>query len=636
MTDSGTILSTISSPEDLKNLNLEDLRELAKEIRGYLIKSVSETGGHLAPNLGVVELTLALHRVLDSPRDRIVWDVGHQSYTHKIICGRLGDFCTLRQPGGMSGFPKLSESPHDVFETGHSSTSIAAALGMAIARDIRGEEGEVVAVIGDGALTAGLAYEGLNNAGALGIKLIVVLNDNSMSISPNVGAMSGYLARLRSDPTYNRLKEDVNSLVDRLPNLGKSVAGSVRRVKGSLKYLLLPGMIFEELGFTYLGPVDGHDLAATMEILDRARRIPGPVLVHANTVKGKGYAPAEERPDKFHGIGSFDPKTGNGKKSSSTPSYTEVFSDALIRLAEEDDRIVAITAAMPDGTGTDSMAERFPERFFDVGIAEPGAVTFAAGLASKGMRPIVAIYSTFLQRGYDGVVHDVANQGLPVVFGIDRAGIVGADGDTHQGAFDVAYLRHVPGMVLASPRDEAELGDLLYSAVNWNCPAAVRYPRGAGPGARFGGEFTFIEPGRGELLREGTDAAIVAFGHPVTAAHKAAEAMAKEGVEIAVANARFAKPLDSDLILSLAREVPVLITVEEGCSAGGFGSAVLELLHRELPCSVIPEVVILGFPDRFIPHGDQESQRSELGLDADGILKVLRDHVTDRSSHTAN
>ncbi|MFO7942649.1 MAG: 1-deoxy-D-xylulose-5-phosphate synthase [Bacillota bacterium] len=636
MTDSGTILSKISSPEDLKNLRFEELKELAEEIRGYLVQSVSETGGHLAPNLGVVELTLALHRVLDSPKDRIVWDVGHQSYTHKIICGRLGDFCTLRQAGGISGFPKLSESPHDVFETGHSSTSIAAALGMAVARDIRGDDGEVVAVIGDGALTAGLAYEGLNNAGALGTKLIVILNDNSMSISPNVGAMSGYLARLRSDPTYNRLKEDVNNLVDRLPNLGKSVAGSVRRVKGSLKYLLLPGMIFEELGFTYLGPVDGHDLAATMEILKRARRIPGPVLVHAKTIKGKGYAPAEERPDKFHGVGSFDPRTGNGRKSSSSPSYTDVFSEALVRLAEEDERIVAITAAMPDGTGTDAMAERFPERFFDFGIAEPGAITFAAGLATKGMRPIVAIYSTFLQRGYDGVVHDVANQNLPVIFAVDRAGIVGADGDTHQGAFDIAFLRHVPRMVLAAPRDEAEMGDLLYSAVKWNCPAAVRYPRGSGPGVGFEGDFTFIEPGRGESLRQGSAAAILAFGHPVTAACEAAEVMAKEGVEIGVANARFAKPLDKDLILDLAREVPLLLTVEEGCRAGGFGSAVLELLHRELPASAIPEVVVLGFPDRFIPHGDQEAQRAELGLDCAGILEVLRDHLADQSSHTAD
>ncbi len=636
MTESGSLLSKISSPQDIKNMSTGELKRLAAEIRSYMIQSVSETGGHLAPNLGVVELTIALHRVLDSPRDRIVWDVGHQSYTHKMICGRLGDFCTLRQPGGMSGFPKMSESPHDVFETGHSSTSIAGALGMAVARDIRGEDGEVVAVIGDGALTAGLAYEGLNNAGHFGTKMIVVLNDNSMSISPNVGAMSGYLSRLRSDPTYNRLKEDVNNLIDRLPSIGRTMAGSVRRVKGSLKYLLLPGMIFEELGITYLGPVDGHDIPATIEVLERARRIPGPVLVHAMTIKGKGYEPAEKRPDKFHGVGSFDLETGDGRGSSSTPSYTEVFSDALVRLAEMDDRVVAITAAMPDGTGTDEMSRRFPDRFFDVGIAEPGAVTFAAGLATRGMRPVVAIYSTFLQRGYDGIIHDVANQRLPVIFAVDRAGVVGADGDTHQGAFDVAYLRHVPRVTVAAPRNESQLGDLMYSALRWGGPVAIRYPRGSGPGVTFDGEFEFIERGTAELLRRGGDAAVLAFGHPVAEAERAAAVLSEEGREVGVVDARFAKPLDEELILRMAREVPLLVTVEEGAVSGGFGSAVLELLHSSLPAREIPEVVVLGLPDRFIPHGDQSAQRTEFGLDAEGIARTIRDRLGDASSHTAD
>ncbi len=634
MTESGSQLAQITCPDDIRGMSVSELTRLAGEIRRHIIETVSETGGHLAPNLGVVELTLALHRVLESPRDRIVWDVGHQSYTHKIICGRLGDFCTLRQDGGISGFPKIGESPHDVFETGHSSTSVAAALGMAVARDIRGEEGEVVAVIGDGALTGGLAYEGLNNAGHLGTKMTVVLNDNSMSISSNVGAISGYLSRLRSDPTYNRLKEDVNALVERLPSVGRPITGSIRRVKGSLKYLLLPGMIFEELGFTYLGPVDGHDIGAMMGVLQRAQRIPGPVLIHTITVKGKGYEPAERRPDKFHGVGSFDLATGDGRKSSST-SYTDVFSRALLRLAKTDERVVAITAAMPDGTGTDAMAESFPERFFDVGIAEPGGVTFAAGLASRGMRPVVAVYSTFLQRAYDQVVHDVAHQNLPVIFAVDRAGVVGADGDTHQGAFDIAFLRHVPNMTLAAPRDEAELGNLLHSALLWGGPVALRYPRGSGPGTPVDGAFQMITRGRGERLRSGTDAAVLAFGHPVSEAMRAAEILDGDGYRIAVADARFAKPLDEDLILSLAREVPLIVTVEEGSVQGGFGSAVLELLHRELAASERPEIEILGLPDRFIPHGDQDAQRVQFGLDATGIARALREHLGISSSHSA-
>lgn len=627
------LLPHIKSPADVKLLDLDKLQQLAGEIRRRIISTVSETGGHLAPNLGVVELTLGIHHVFDSPRDKIIWDVGHQSYTHKMISGRLDEFCTLRQGGGLSGFPKRSESAHDVFETGHSSTSVAAALGFALAGERTGDERDVVAVIGDGALTGGLAYEGLNNAGDMGVNLTVVLNDNSMSISANVGAMSRYLTRLRSDPSYHRIKDDIHHVLDRFPGVGRSVAGSIRRVKGGLKYLLLPGIIFEELGFTYLGPVDGHDLEAVIEVLEKARGIRGPVMVHAVTVKGKGYEPAERKPERFHGVGSFDVDTGDGNKSSSA-TYTDVFADTVVHLAERDERVVAITAAMPEGTGLDGFARRFPERFFDVGIAEQSAVTIAAGLAAGGLRPVVAVYSTFLQRAYDQVVHDVAHQKLPVVLALDRAGIVGADGDTHQGAFDIAFLRHVPNMVVMAPRDENQLRHMLATAVSHDGgPVAVRYPRGSGRNVPLDSELQILPLGRGELLGAGGDAAIVALGHPVHDALKAREILREAGVEAAVMDARYAKPLDRRMILQLARNTPLLVTVEEGTVQGGFGSAVLELLADELVPAEMPRVHMIGLPDQFIPHGDQGVQRSEYGLDAEGIAAKVQLLLEDRSLH---
>ncbi len=627
------LLPHIKSPADVKLLDLAKLEQLAGEIRRRIIATVSETGGHLAPNLGVVELTLGLHHVYDSPKDKIVWDVGHQSYTHKMISGRLDDFVSLRQEGGMSGFPKRAESVHDVFETGHSSTSVAAALGFALAGEIRGDEQEVVAVIGDGALTGGLAYEGLNNAGDMGANLTVVLNDNSMSISANVGGMARYLTRLRSDPSYHRIKDDIQYVLDRFPSVGRSVAGSIRRVKGGLKYLLIPGILFEELGFTYLGPVDGHDMEAVIDILEKARQIKGPVLVHVVTVKGKGYEPAERRPERFHGVGSFDVRTGNGKKSSSV-TYTQVFADTVVGLAERDERVVAITAAMPEGTGLDRFAERFPDRFFDVGIAEQSAVTIAAGLAAGGLRPVVAVYSTFLQRAYDQVVHDVAHQKLPVVLALDRAGIVGADGETHQGAFDIAFLRHVPNMVIMAPRDENELRHMLATSIAYEGgPVAIRYPRGAGRGVSLDPELKTLPLGRGELLADGGDVAIVALGHPVHDALRARDILREAGVEVAVMDARYAKPLDARLILQLARRTRLMITVEEGTVQGGFGSAVLERLADEMDSSEMPRFHMIGLPDRFIPHGDQGAQRAQYGLDGEGIAAKIRILLNDRSLH---
>ncbi len=610
----GDLLPYITSPEDIKMLDLSNLQRLAHEIRRHIISSVSQTGGHLAPNLGTVELTLGIHHVFDSPRDRIIWDVGHQAYTHKIITGRLERFDTLRQGGGLSGYPCRDESPHDAFGTGHSSTSVAAALGFATAARLRGEDRDTVAVIGDGALTGGLAYEGLNNAGDMGVDLKVVLNDNSMSIAPNVGAMSRYLSRLRSEPTYQRLKDDVTDVLNSIPRVGRPVTDSIRRIKGGLKYLLIPGIIFEELGFTYLGPVDGHDLGALIDILEKARRIDGPVLVHAITVKGRGYEPAENKPDKFHGVGAFDVHSGSSGGSASV-KYTDVFADTLVQLAEEDERIVAITAAMPDGTGLSRFAERHPDRFFDMGIAEQAAVTFAAGLAASGLRPVAAIYSTFLQRAYDQVMHDAAMQRLPVVFALDRAGIVGGDGETHQGAFDIAYLRHIPNMVVMAPRDEDQLRHMMATACSHeDGPVAVRYPRGSGWGVTLSGDPRVLPIGRGELLRTGDDAAIIALGHPVHEALRAHEILGEQGIGAAVLDARFVKPLDREMIVKLAESAPVLVTVEDGVLCGGFGSAVLEVLTADIPPAKMPVVTRIGLPDEFIPHGDQGAQRREYGL----------------------
>ncbi|ACX52500.1 deoxyxylulose-5-phosphate synthase [Ammonifex degensii KC4] len=614
------MLARVNTPEDLKALSLAELEELAAELREFIINTVAHTGGHLAPNLGVVELTLALYRVFDFPRDKIIWDVGHQCYVHKIITGRKERFGTLRQLGGVSGFPSREESPYDIFGTGHASTSISAALGLAKARDLAGDHYAVVAVIGDGALTGGMALEALNHAGHLQTDLIVVLNDNEMSISKNVGALANYLSRLRSDPAYRRLQEEFESLTSRLPGFGPRLRDFLSRLKGSVKYLVVPGMFFEELGFTYLGPVDGHHLPTLLRILERARALKGPVLVHVVTRKGKGYKPAEEDPDLYHGVGPFNPETGE-LYSSSLPTYTEIFGRTLVRLAEEDPRIVAITAAMPSGTGLKLFAQRFPHRFFDVGIAEQHAVTFAAGLAVGGYRPVVAIYSTFLQRAYDQIIHDVCLQRLPVVFALDRAGIVGEDGATHQGLFDLAYLRSIPHMVVMAPADENELQHMLKTALTHEGPIALRYPRGTGLGVTLDADPRPLPIGQGVVLREGRDVTLIAIGNMVPRALKAAEELAAQGISAAVINARFVKPLDIELILRYAKRTRWVVTIEEGILAGGFGSAVAECLTSHGLGEV--KITRLGIEDTFVEHGHPEELRKKYGLDVQGIVRAV-------------
>ncbi len=612
------ILPSIRGPADVKRLTRGELEALADEIRQEIVATVAANGGHLAPSLGVVELTLALHRVFNSPVDKIIWDVGHQCYAHKLITGRRDRFRSLRQRGGISGFPKRRESPHDVFETGHSSTSIAAALGMAKARDLAGEDFSVVAVIGDGALTGGMAFEALNNAGHLGTRLIVVLNDNSMSIAPNVGALASYLSRLRSDPTYARVKADLEHALRRIPVVGDSVSKAAERLKDSLKYLVVPGMLFEELGFTYLGPVDGHNLTALESVLRQASSIRGPVLVHVITRKGKGYAPAERNPDRFHGTGPFEVKTGEAESSASSgPSYGEIFGQTMIRLAEEEPRLVAITAAMPDGTGLKPFARRFPDRFFDVGIAEQCAVTFAAGLATCGYKPVVAIYSTFLQRAYDQIIHDICLQDLAVVFAVDRAGLVGDDGATHQGIFDISFLRAVPNLTVMAPADGRELSLMLRWAIGQPGPVALRYPRGRALSLERTPEP--IRRATGEVLRQGTDVWIVALGPLVGRALEAARRLAERGISCGVFNARFAKPLPEKELLDFVSAGAGLVTLEENVASGGFGAAVLECLNRRAP-GLEGRVVTLSLPDRFIDHGKVPHQLDEVGLGVEDIV----------------
>jgi 1-deoxy-D-xylulose-5-phosphate synthase len=617
-------LAGIRGPEDLRALTPAQLRALADEIRRKIVDTVASNGGHLGASLGAVELTLAVHTVFRSPHDKIVWDTGHQAYGHKLVTGRYRAFPTIRQPGGLSGFLKRRESVHDVWEAGHAGTSLSAALGLAKARDLQGQSHHVVAIIGDGALTAGLALEALNNIGQSGTSLIVILNDNGMSISRNVGALPAYFARLRTRPAYLTLRDDLNWILGRLPIIGPSMVSVVERVKDGIKHLVLPGMLFEELGFTYLGPVDGHNLPAIQEILREARQVRGPVLCHLVTVKGKGYAPTEARPEASHARNPFDPATGEVFKQPGNPTYTAVFSRTLIRLAEADRRIVGITAAMPDGTGLDRFAERFPDRCFDVGIAEQHAVTFAAGLALAGMRPVVAVYSTFLQRAYDEIAHDVCHQSLPVVFALDRGGLVGADGATHQGVFDFAYLRHLPGMTVMAPKDENELQHMLRTALDHaEGPIAFRFPRGEGVGVPLDPEPRPLRIGEAEVLREGCDVALLAVGPLVYRCLEAADRLAARGVRAAVVNARFVKPLDEALILRLARETGHLVTVEEHVRAGGFGSAVLELLSHSGLAGV--EARLLALPDEFIDHGAVQSQLASFGLDAGGIAASALD-----------
>ena len=614
------LLDKINSPADVKKLSDEQLKQLAAEIRQLLIKVISHTGGHLAPNLGVVELTLALHKVFNTPQDKLVFDVGHQAYIHKIITGRREQFPTLRQYGGLSGFPKRSESEHDAFGTGHSSTSISAALGMAVARDLQGEDYNVVAIIGDGSMTGGMAFEALNNAGTLHKKMVVVLNDNEMSISKNVGAMSDYLYHLRTGETYNKIKNDIEGWLKNM-EFGTDVLKAIRRLKGSVKYLMVPTSIFEELGFTYLGPVDGHDIHGLIEVLQAAKKIDGPVMVHVLTKKGKGYKPAEESPNKFHGTGPFEIATGKKITNPAAPiSYTEVFGKTITELADSDKKIVGLTAAMPDGTGLNIFAQAHPDRFFDVGIAEQHAVTAAAGMAAAGMKPVTAIYSTFMQRAYDSILHDICMQKLHVTMCLDRAGLVGDDGYTHHGVFDYAYLRSIPNMTIMAPKDENELRHMLKTALSFNGPISVRYPRGSGVGVDITEPMHELPIGKAEVLREGKELCFWAIGSMVQSAVQAADKLKEQGIDAGVVNMRFAKPLDKDLLIEHAKRYGKIVTLEEGVLAGGVGSEVLEILDDAgllQQCAVLR----LGIPDEFVTHGDKKLLFRDLGLDTDAIVQ---------------
>ena len=615
------ILPTINSPADLWDLDVKQLEQLAGEVRAVILDVVSTNGGHLASNLGAVELTLALHHVFRMPQDKIIWDVGHQAYTHKLITGRRDRFSTLRTKGGISGFPKRKESLYDIFDVGHSGTSISAALGVAEAMRHQGEEGKVVAVIGDGSMTAGLALEGLNQGGELGNKLVVILNDNEMSIAPNVGAMSSYLSRTLTGNPVNRVKKVTENFLKSIPKVGEHFFHIAQRAEDAFKALIYPGMVFEELGYEYIGPIKGHRLDRLIEALKNARRMEGPVLVHVGTEKGKGYELAEKNPMAFHGIGPFDLETGVAFKNDGPPSYTSVFSRALVQAAQRDDRIIAISAAMPEGTGLDLFAREFPDRFYDVGIAEQHGVTFAAGLATRGFRPVVAIYSTFLQRAYDQIVHDVCLQDLPVIFAMDRGGLVGEDGPTHHGTFDLSYLRHIPNLTFMAPRDEAALVQALATSLSLDGPSAFRYPRGAGEGVTIPDPAPW-EIGTGELLREGADVLLVGVGSTVHPCLAAAEALEAEGISVAVIDARFIKPLDTDLIFQWARECRVTLTVEENVLQGGFGSAVIEAASDNGETFTIHR---LGLPDSFLEHATLKELRAELKIDADGIGATVKE-----------
>lgn len=618
-------IDRVNSPSDLKRLGLPQLKKLAAEIREEILATVSTNGGHLAPSLGVVELTLALHIVFNMPKDKIIWDVGHQCYAHKLVAGRRHVFSSLRRSEGISGFPKRGESPYDCFGTGHSSTSISAALGFALARDLRGEDYHVVAVIGDGALTGGMAFEAMNHAGHLGTRLIVILNDNQMSIAKNVGAIATYLSRLRSNPRYSKSKKSIRGFLARLGPVGDMIGRTLDRAKGSFKYLLVPGMYFEQLGFTYLGPIDGHDLVALQQVLNDAKRIDGPVLVHVVTRKGKGYLPAELDPNTFHGVGPFDIDSGRLISAPGPPTYSSVFGNALIEIARERPDVVAITAAMSDGTGLGDFAREFPERFFDVGIAEQHAVTLAAGLAACGMRPVVAIYSTFLQRAYDQLIHDVALQRLPVIFAVDRAGFVGEDGETHQGLFDLSYLGSIPNFTVMAPKDEAELCCMLVTALEIQGPVAIRYPRGRGMGTSMSHRLEPLPLGKAEVLLEGRDAAVFAVGPLAFTALEAAAMLRSEGIEISVVNPRFIKPIDEESLISMARRCRRILTAEENILHGGFGSAVSETLTRNRVSAV--QLVTLGVTDEFVKQGNPDEQRSRYYLDASGIANAVRSLV---------
>lgn len=615
------LLEAINNPSDLKRLKPEQLPALAAEIRQFLLETISATGGHLGSNLGTVELTIALHYCFDSPNDKIIWDVGHQAYTHKILTGRRDRFATQRQYKGLSGFPKRCESEHDAFGVGHSSTSISAGLGMAAAAGLSGTRNHSIAVIGDGSLTGGMAFEALNQAGHLKKNLIVILNDNEMSISQNVGAFSAFISRKMTGRYFRDLKKEMQGLLKHIPAIGTDIIHFARRAEDSLKSFLTPGALFDALGFDYLGPLDGHNLIQLVEVFNNINQLDGPLLVHVMTTKGKGYKPAEDTPDKYHGVGSFDIATGKGVAKASIKSYTDVFGETIVTLAEDDPKIVAITAAMPDGTGLNTFSKRFPERFFDVGIAEQHGLTFAAGLAAEGYRPVAAIYSTFVQRAYDQVFHDICLQKLPVTIAMDRAGLVGDDGPTHHGVFDLSYLRHLPGLTLMAPKDENELRHMLKTAVYSGIPMALRYPRGAGYGVEMDAGLKSLEIGKGEILSEGRDLSIIAIGATVYPALEAAGTLRLNGIDAGVINARFVKPLDADLILSTARKTGSILTVEENALQGGFGSAVLELLYDNGMQNV--KVRRVGIPDRYIEHGSQAQLRKDVGIDAAGIAAAV-------------
>jgi 1-deoxy-D-xylulose-5-phosphate synthase len=619
-------LTKINSPTDLKKLSLGELEIVAEELRHFMVDVVSKVGGHLGASLGTVELTLALHYVFDAPKDKLVWDVGHQAYGHKILTGRRDRFHTLRQYQGISGFPMRQESPYDAYNVAHASTSISAALGMAVARDFKGEQNYIVAIIGDGGLTGGVALEGLNQAGYLKRKMLIVLNDNEMSISPNIGAIPGYLNRIVQGQTYMRFKKEVEKMVSSVPRIGPRIFKLVKETVDAMKTFMVPGLWFLELGFDYIGPINGHSIPILVETLQKIKNNEAPTILHIVTKKGKGYKPAESSHDKYHGVTPFDPETGEMKKSpDGPPSYTAVFSRTAMELAERDPQIVAVTAAMLEGTGLQKFKERFPDRCFDVGIAEQHAVTFACGLATQGFKPICAIYSTFLQRAYDQIYHDVCLMDLPITFAMDRAGIVGADGPTHHGLFDIAYLRALPNMLLMAPKDEGELRHMIYTAVAIPHPVAVRYPRGNGIGAPLDEPLKKLEIGKAEILQDGGDVAIIGYGTIVNAALQAAKRLEEAGIRCTVINARWAKPLDEELLCALGNEKQFVVTVEDGALMGGFGSAVAELFAERKLLHV--HLLRIGVPDRIIPHGAPNLLYAKYGLDADGIFERMKTFV---------
>ena len=614
------ILEQINGPEELKALPPGDLKTLAQEIREFLIEKISHTGGHLASNLGVVELTIALHTTFNLPEDKLIWDVGHQSYTHKILTGRMADFDELRQYGGLSGFPKRKESPYDSFDTGHSSTSISAGLGIALGRDLKGLDYKVVSVIGDGALTGGMAYEALNNAARMKRNFIIVLNDNKMSISENVGGMSRYLNGLRTGSGYNDLKKNVADALDRIPVVGSVMIDKIKRTKNSIKQLFIPGMLFENMGITYLGPVDGHNIPAMCKVFKEAQKLDHSVLVHVITKKGKGYRPAEKNPSRFHGVGPFDVGTGEPLSTQEHPSYTDVFSRKICQLGGQYPNLVAVTAAMPDGTGLTAFGKKYPFRFFDVGIAEAHAVTSAAGMAAAGLRPVVAVYSSFLQRGFDQVLHDVCIQNLPVLFAVDRAGLVGSDGETHQGIFDYSYLTCIPNMSVMAPKNLWELRAMLDFAMEYNGPLAIRYPRGEA----YRGLREFRQPiayGKGEMLYEEKDIALLAVGSMVSTGEHVREKLKKEGYSCSLANGRFVKPVDTELVAHLAGNHGLIVTLEENVLQGGYGLAVTAYIHAHFPHI---KVLNVALPDAYVEHGNVSILREGLGIDSDSIIRSMK------------